>query len=70
VSEKAGNYFVIEGTPNLKVAWEVKAKQRDYTMTRLEEEWDGFEERAEVNDFELYKSYIKEQEEILNEAAF
>lgn len=70
VSEKDGNYFVIEGTPNLKVAWEVKAKQRDYTMTRLEEEWDGFEERAEVNEFELYESYIKEQEEILNEAAF
>jgi hypothetical protein len=70
VAEKNRNYFIIKGTPNLKVAWELKAKQRDYTMTRLEEEWDGFEERAEVNDFELYKSYIKEQEEILNEAAF
>ena len=37
VAEKAERYFVIEGTPGLKVAWELKAKQRDYELTRLED---------------------------------
>jgi len=68
VKEKHGNYFVIEGTPNLSFAWEIKAKQRDYTMLRLEEDWEGFEEYADVDEFGLYDSYIKEQEDILNEA--
>ena len=37
VAEKSEEYFVVKGTPNLKFAWEIKAKQRDYELKRLEE---------------------------------
>lgn len=37
VKEKARNYFVVEGTPNMKFAWELKAKQIDYEYLRLED---------------------------------
>lgn len=36
IAEKQPNYFVISGTPGLRVAWEIKAKQRDYEYLRLE----------------------------------
>jgi hypothetical protein len=36
VSEKATNYFVVQGTPGLKFAWELKAIQRDYEAVRTE----------------------------------
>lgn len=36
VSEKNENYFVIQGTANLKFSWEIKAKQKDYEYERLE----------------------------------
>ena len=37
VSERTETYFIIEGTPNLQVGYEIKAKQIDYTTNRLEE---------------------------------
>jgi hypothetical protein len=58
---------VIKGTPNLKVAWELKAKQRDYDMIRLEQPDNGLDE-YETNmgkAVSLLDSYITEQEEIL-----
>ena len=36
VEEKAEQYFLVKGTPNLKFAWEVKVKQKDYEYERLE----------------------------------
>lgn len=30
------SYFIVKGTPGLKFAWEVKAKQRGYAMERLD----------------------------------
>lgn len=36
VEEKAPQYFLVKGTENLKFAWEVKVKQRDYEYERLE----------------------------------
>lgn len=36
VEEKASQYFLVKGTENLKFAWEVKVKQRDYEYERLE----------------------------------
>ena len=36
VEEKAPQYFLLKGTENLKFAWEVKVKQRDYEYERLE----------------------------------
>ncbi len=70
VSEKNPRYFVIQGTPNLKVAWELKAKQKDYELTRLEQ-YDDTDTEINIDLFELHKedlleSYISEQEEILN----
>ena len=36
VAGKNEEYFTVKGTPNLKFAWEIKAKQRDYELKRLE----------------------------------
>ena len=36
VDSKKHDYFVVKGTPELKFAWEVKVKQRDYEYNRLE----------------------------------
>lgn len=66
IAEKHPNYFVIKGTPNLKVAWELKAKQRDYENIRLEQSDNGLEEYGSetvtINDID---SYINEQEALL-----
>ena len=35
VKEKSKDYFIIEGTPNLKFSWELKAKQLNYENDRL-----------------------------------
>jgi hypothetical protein len=64
VAEKCERYFVIKGTPNLKVAWELKAKQRDYEHIRLEEP-NEYEEYAEVNATDDIYEYIEEQESLL-----
>lgn len=36
VDKKTENYFIVRGSPNLKFAWEVKAKQKGYEYERLE----------------------------------
>lgn len=67
ITEKNPRYFVIQGTPNLKVAWELKAKQRDYENIRLEQSDIGLEEYANDGDPLDYveNSYIEEQEALL-----
>lgn len=66
IAEKQKRYFVIQGTPNLKVAWELKAKQRDYDMIRLEQPDNGLDEYEYPTDVDtLLDSYINEQEELL-----
>ena len=66
VADKQKRYFVIQGTPNLKVAWELKAKQRDYDMIRLEQPDSGLDEYEHTTDVDsLLDSYINEQEELL-----
>jgi len=66
IAEKYPRYFVIQGTPSLKVAWELKAKQRDYELTRLEQPKNGLDEYKSVTDIDsLLDSYITEQEELL-----
>ena len=37
VSARTSDYFVVSGTPGLEFAWELKAKQKDYEMLRLDE---------------------------------
>lgn len=36
ILERYGSYFIVQGTPNLKFGWEIKAKQRDCDQLRLE----------------------------------
>lgn len=66
VAQKTPRYFVIQGTPGLKVAWELKAKQRDYEMIRLESSENRLDEYEYASDSNsLLDSYITEQEELL-----
>lgn len=66
ISDKQRHYFVIEGTPNLRVAWELKAKQRDFNHERLELHETGLDEYEKVNDSDsILNDYIREQEELL-----
>lgn len=65
IAEKTPRYFVVKGTPGLKVAWELKAKQRDYELIRLEQPGGGLDEYEPVSDESLIESYITEQEELL-----
>lgn len=50
VAEKTEEYFVVEGTPNLKFAWELKAKQRDYEIERLDNY--GIDDKYHEPDYE------------------
>lgn len=65
IAGKDPRYFVIKGTPGLKVAWELKAKQKEYDTYRLEPYDRGLEEYANIKDGDLIKDYIEEQEAIL-----
>lgn len=56
IEEKKSSYFVIKGTPNLKVAWEIKAKQRDYEYERLE--------KPDVLDFKNVDYEIDDYEDV------
>lgn len=72
IEKKEENYFIVHGTPNLKFAWELKAKQKDYEYVNLEEDVDREEKLPEspenILNAEL-ETLIKEQEELLNETA-
>lgn len=65
IADKQPHYFVIQGTPNLKVAWELKAKQRDYETLRLEPINRKLSEYEYVRDDNELEDFIKEQEELL-----
>lgn len=65
ISAKDPRYFVIQGTPNLKVAWELKAKQKDYELTRLEQSNRGLDEYEYDNADTTLEAYITEQEDLL-----
>lgn len=65
VSDKQRRYFVIQGTPNLKVAWELKAKQKDYQNIRLEQSESGLEEYKYVPVDTYFEDYINSQEDLL-----
>lgn len=40
IAERTPTYFVVEGTPNISFAWEIKAVQKDYDGYRIEK-YDG-----------------------------
>ena len=59
-------YFIIQGTPNLKVAWELKAKQRDYQNIRLEQNnRENYEYEKSSDNFYNLEDYINETEALL-----
>ena len=76
IAEKTPAYFVVEGTPNLSFAWELKAKQKDYEFERLEE-YDADSSDVIVMEIRTaeyqYKQdeqdFINEQEALLYETA-
>lgn len=49
VSQKTKKYFVISGTPGLKVAWEIKAKQADSHWMRSEDYTEDIEDGNNIN---------------------
>lgn len=49
ISQKASTYFVISGTPNLRVAWELKAKQVDLHWMRSEDFDEEVDDEEEIN---------------------
>ena len=62
VTERKANYFVVEGYPGLVFGWEIKAKQSDYEMNRL----DKFVETPSISN-DYGEDAIKHINEILNE---
>ena len=68
IADKQRRYFVIAGTPSLKVAWELKIKQKDYQNIRLEKSDNKLDEYdyGYVN-YEMFTldDFINEQEEEL-----
>lgn len=65
IVEKQRRYFVIQGTPNLSVAWEIKAKQRDFEAYRLEIDNSEVGQYARIKEDKSFENYITEQEELL-----
>lgn len=62
IKEKTENYFVVCGEPNTEFDWEIKAKQSDFPMERLEENSnDEFSDIDYVSSAEAYlENYEKE----------
>lgn len=66
IADKDPRFFVIQGTPGLKVAWELKAKQRDYENIRLEQVNNGLDEYERASDNNnILSEYINEMEGLL-----
>ena len=83
IEEKNEEYFAVKGTPNLKFAWEIKAKQKEYEYERLkmhEEESDVYEEdyaktaqkeiENSINDYEEQAIKMMEEYYSMMEGAF
>ena len=59
IEEKTADYFLVKGTPNLSFSWELKAKQADYTLERLEKNEVPYEKEPELDYSEIgYQTYI------------
>lgn len=71
VDSKESAFFVVRGTPNLKFAWEIKVKQRDFEFERLETFDEGGEPEEKI-DYEsqaaqMVKKYYEDLEEMFYE---
>lgn len=74
IEEKNRQYFVVSGTPGLSFAWEIKAKQKGFETTRLEEPGiingmkDGTQDPSAILEQDA-ADYLKGIEEVYHEAA-
>lgn len=64
VADKQPTHFVVEGTPGLRFAWEIKAKQKGYSNERLEK-YERLEYEEEVDYGTLGYEYMIEYEKEL-----
>lgn len=68
VEKKEKTHFIVKGTPNLKFSWELKIKQRDFELERLElsnpdeKEFDDID--YETQGQNIFKEYLRESEEL------
>ena len=60
VKERRSAYFIVEGTPGLQFGWELKAKQSDFTQTRLNQFYDSKPKRDQVDYSQEAVDHIKE----------
>lgn len=58
VSERTPAYFTVEGTKNLKFAWEIKTIQRDYENLRLEEHTRDKDDTDYIYDVSAYMNTL------------
>lgn len=66
VADKQKGYFVVKGTSDLKFAWEIKVRQRDYEYERLELiDRLSTSTGIAISDYEA--QYIKEMEQLIKE---
>lgn len=62
ILKRYGSYFIVQGTPNLKFGWEIKAKQRDYDQLRLEKYEEPFKlpKQSYGEEAEFYINSLKQ----------
>lgn len=63
IEEKAVEYFVVKGTPNLSFSWEVKAKQYLFENYRME----NIEDDSELDFLNEEPDYLKESEQLFDQ---
>lgn len=63
VDSKEPAFFVVKGTSNLKFAWEIKAKQKEYEYERLE----SFEHEEESQEIDYEAEYMREINQLITE---
>ena len=68
VEKKEKTHFIVKGTSNLKFSWELKIKQMDFELERLElsnpdeKEFDDIDYETQGQNF--FKEYLRESEEL------
>lgn len=65
VSEKADTYFAVKGTPGLRFAWELKAKQKNKEFIRFNAGKEDREVNFRLNDIE--NELFSEREKLISE---
>ena len=64
VQEKQQGYFIVRGVPNTEFDWEIKAKQLDYPLERLEEQL-AEDDYQEIDYIAAANEYLEEYEKEL-----